>query len=425
MFNFKLNKIKKSPFLNAIFLLTSGSIIAQGIRALGTLGLTRIYSPEIMGIFSYLISISAIFMGSANLRYDVPIVTDPDTNHVFPLIKLSTIVGVIVAFVSSIGFGVYFAMVGKPVYWALLILFNVIAYAIVNTLTAFNNRNKEYKLITSMYVVRTSTQYGLSIILGLICPIAICLLLPYVLGEYMGISRQYKSLKGHIKEVFHSSKQDVKSVAILHKKQPLFSMPALLINSLSYSLITIFIESLFGLETVGYYSISVTLLGVPLAVIGTNISKVFLQRASDEYSNSGTYKLAFNRTFVILFLVAIPMVLIMYFFATPLCSFLFGKGWVSSGIFIKILAPMFGIRFITSALTPAMVIVKKQQVELILQGVFLLSNIASYILTKHYGLGIEGFLSIISVLFSFSYLLYLFFIFIFSRKKINQNNTES
>lgn len=120
---------------------------------------------------------------------------------------------------------------------------------------------------------------------------------------------------------------------------------------------------------------------------------------------------------MILLAIAIPMVLVMYLFATPLCQIIFGKEWGQSGRFIMILAPMFGVRFITSALSPAFTIVKKQQIELILQGVFLMSNIASYIITKYYGLGIEGFLSIISVLFTFSYLLYLCFIFVFSRKK--------
>ncbi len=420
-----IQRIKNSAFIKAVLLLSTGSVLAQGIRAIATPILTRIYSVESMGVYTYLISISAIFMGIANLRYEIPIVTDKDESHVFPLIKLSFIIGVSLTLCSSIGFGFYFFQNGKPIIWSVLIFFNVLAYAITNVLTAYNNRNKEYKLISSMYVIRVGVQYILAILLGLFNPIALFLLVPYVLGEYMGITRQMKSLKGHIGEIARIETPEIKTVGRLHLKQPLFSMPALLANSLSYSLITIFIERLFGLESVGYYSISVSLLGLPLAVIGGNISKVFMQNASNEYSKSGIFKHTFDKTFLILLGIAIPMVLVMYFFSTPLCQLIFGKEWGQSGKFIMILAPMFGIRFITSALSPAFTIVKKQQVELILQGVFLLSNISSYILSKQYGLGIEGFLTSISILFTFSYLLYLFFIFIFSRKIINQNNTES
>ena len=411
-----IERLKKSSFFKAVLLLSSGSIIAQCIRAAATPVLTRIYSPETLGIYTYLISISAIFMWVANLRYEIAIVTDREDSHIFPLIKLSFIIGVLVSIVAALGFGLYFYVKGKPIIWAVLLLFNIVAYSITNVLTAYNNRNKEYKLISSMYVVRTATQYVLAIVLGLLSPVSWFLLIPYVLGEYAGITRQSKSLKGHISNVVHTPRMGLLNVATIHKKQPFFSTPALLANSLSYSLITIFIESLFGLETVGYYSISVSLLGLPLAVIGGNISKVFVQRASSEYSLDGTFKHTFNKTFVVLLSFAVPMVLVMYFFATPLCKVIFGKEWAISGAFIMILAPMFGVRFITSALSPAFTIVKKQQVELFLQGLFLLSNLISYFITKYLGLGIEGFLSIVSGLFSLAYIVYLLFIFLYSRK---------
>ena len=412
-----IDRLKNSPFFKSILLLSSGSIIAQGIRAISTPILTRIYSPESMGIYTYLISISAIFMGIANLRYEITIVTDKEENHVFSLIKLSTLIGVGVSFFAAIGFGVFFYFKGKPVIWAVLLLFNVLAYALTNVLTAYNNRNKEYKLISSMYIVRTASQYILAILLGLINPLSWFLIIPYVIGEFMGISRQSRSLRKYIPDIVSIPNYKLKQVAALHRKQPLFSTPALLANSLSYSLITIFIEGLFGLETVGYYSISVSLLGLPLAVIGNNISKVFVQRASGEYATFGTYKHTFNKTFVILLLIAIPMVLVMYFFATPLCRFIFGSEWIKSGVYIMILAPMFGVRFITSALSPAFTIIKKQQIELFLQGAFLISNLISYFVTKRMGLDVEGFLSIVSGLFSFAYVLYLVFIFLYSRQK--------
>lgn len=412
-----LNKLKNSSFLKAVVLLSSGALVAQGIRAIATPIMTRIYSPETMGIYTYLISVSAIFMGIANLRYDVAIVTDKDDSHIFPLIKLSIIAGVSITIIASLGFGIYFIISGKPIYWAVLLFFNILAYSITNVLTAYNNRNKEYRLISSMYVIRTGFQYILAILLGLVHPIAPFLLIPYVVGEYMGINRQAKSLKGSWRDIFDIEMIRVKEVSTEHKKQPLFSMPALLSNSLSYSLITIFIEGLFGMEEVGFYSISVSLLGLPLAIIGGNISKVFMQRASEEFALSGTFRHTFNKTFIILFGLAIPMVFFMFLGATPICKFIFGQEWAQSGEYIMILAPMFGVRFITSALSPAFTIINKQQTEFVLQAFFLISNIISYIITRQRGLDINGFLTIVSALFSLAYVLYLTFIFLYSRKK--------
>lgn len=411
-----LNSIVKNSFFQSILVLMTGSVIAAGIRAVATPILTRLYSQEAMGAYSYLVSISSIFMGVVNARYDISIVTDSDEKHVFPLIKLSLLIGLITTFVSSLVFTGIFIHNDKPFYWPILFFFNLLAYSIINVLTAYNNRRKEYKVISSVGVLRRSTQYGLAIILGLFFPYSVCLLIPYVIGEFMGITRQFKPLKPYFRLVFQTSTNEVVNVAKLHCKQALFSLPALIANSLSYSLITIFLGQLYDLSTVGLYSISLTLLGIPLGLIGGNVAKVFMQKASSEFKASGKYVHSFNRVFLFLLVIAIPMLIILELFAEPLCSFIFGVEWTMAGIFIKILAPMFAIRFITSALSPVFTIIKKQQLDLVLQVFFLVSNFASFVISKNMGFEAPGFITLISIFFTVSYLLYFFFIFYYSRK---------
>ena len=413
-----IDTISKSQFFRSVIVLMTGSMLAALIRFIATPVLTRLYSQEAMGAYAYLISISSIFMGVVNARYDVPIVTDDKDENVFPLIKLSLSIGLIVTFIASLVFTFIFVHNGKPLYWPFLFFFNVLSYSIINVLTAYNNRNKEYKVISSVGVIRRGTQYGLAIVLGFFLPYSICLLVPYVVGEYMGISRQIKPLRPHIREVFSVDYNQLKEVAKIHWKQSLFSTPALLANSLSYSLITIFMGNLYGMSTVGLYSISMTLLGVPLGLIGGNVAKVFMQKASVEFSKSGVYSRAFNSTFAFLVMIAIPMAMVMIFFGEPICSFIFGKQWAPAGVFIRILAPMFAVRFVTSALSPAFTIIKQQQLDLVLQLAFFASNLVSYFIAKSMGYGPDGFLSLISVLFTISYSVYLFFLFIYSRKRL-------
>ena len=143
------DSISKSTFFRSIFVLMTGSVVAAAIRAVATPVLTRLYSQEAMGAYSYLISISSIFMGVVNCRYDISIVTDSEEKHVFPLIKLSLLIGLTVTVISSLVFTGIFIYNGKPFYWPILFFFNLLAYSIVNVLTAYNNRNKEYKVISS------------------------------------------------------------------------------------------------------------------------------------------------------------------------------------------------------------------------------------------------------------------------------------
>lgn len=406
---------KFSPFVKSIAVLSTGSIIAQGLTAISIPILTHIYGPTSMGEYTYVISICAIFMGVINLRYDIPIVTDEDESNVYPLIKLALLIGISIALVSLVCIGFYFYCTGKPLIWTVYIFFILIAYALVNVLTAFNNRRKHYKIISSVYVVRTAMQDIGGIITGIIKPLSHGLLLAYTLGQYLGIRQQIKPTLGEWEKIWSCSSSRLKHVLYIHKKQPLFSMPALLANSLSYSLIAIFVESLYGLEEVGLYSISMKFLGLPLALFAGNIGKVFTEQASREFTLTHGYYNTYKKTLKLLFIIAIPMVLLLMLLATPICTYVLGEKWTKAGTYIVILAPMFGVRFMTSSVAPAFVIARKQQQEARMQLLFLLSNIISWITAKNMHLDIFGFLTLISGLFTTSYIIYSFYIYKNSR----------
>ena len=414
-----IDRIRKSSFLKSIIILATGSFIAQIIAVACSPILTRIYSPEDMGIFTSIISLTAIFMGVINARYDMSIVTEKEDSNVMPLLQLSFIIGGVVTFFSTIGLGVAVHYQGLSAVWILYVFLILLSYAIINPLTAYNNRLKEYKVISKTYTLRKAIQNLGAIIAGVFTKTGHGLILPYVIGQYLGIDSQSKALRSRKKELFSIDKENVIEVAKLHKNQPLFSLPAQLANSLSYSLITVFVTNLFGLATVGYYAISVKLLGLPLALISGNISKVFVERASVEYKQTGGYRYAFYKTLWILLSISIPMVIILYIVSPTLCEWFLGKGWGVSGDYIRILAPMFGVRFVTSALSPALIIVNKQKFEFLLQLLFLLFNLASYIVAKVFNLDIAGFLIIVNLLFSFAYALYLFMVFRYSNPKNN------
>ncbi|WP_333615741.1 lipopolysaccharide biosynthesis protein [Bacteroides pyogenes] len=414
-----IDKLNKSSFLKNILILATGSFVAQIIAIACSPILTRIYSAEEMGVFTYIISLTAIFMGVINARYDMSIVTEKDDSNIIPLLQLSFIIGLIATVLSTIALGIAIEKQGLSAIWTLYTFFILLSYSIINPLTAYNNRYKEYTVISKTYTLRKTIQNIGAMLAGIITKTGHGLILPYVIGQYLGIDSQSKTLRTRVKELMSLKKKKIIDVAKKHKNQPLYSLPAQLANSLSYSLITVFVTNLFGLATVGYYAISVKLLGLPLALIGSNISKVFVERAAVEYKQFGGYKNSFNKTFLILLVITIPMVIILYIVSPWVCEWFLGKGWGVSGEYIRILAPMFGVRFITSALSPALIIVSKQKFEFLLQLLFLIFNLTSFIIAKVYVLDIEGFLNIVNVLFSLAYALYLHMVYRYSKPRNN------
>ena len=74
-----------NKYLKSLAVLFSGSLIAQGITILFAPVMTRVFSAENLGIYTYLLSIATMFMPIINLRYDMSIVSVKE-DEVFPLI---------------------------------------------------------------------------------------------------------------------------------------------------------------------------------------------------------------------------------------------------------------------------------------------------------------------------------------------------
>lgn len=193
--------LRNNSFFKSILLLTSGSFFAQVITTLSLPILTRVFEPDVIGMNTYIISVAAIFLSVINGRYDVAIVTEKNDDNIFALLKLCILIGVILSVVASLSFGVYFYASGRDVWMALYVFLILLSYALVDTFTAYNNRQKDYKTISSVYVLRNIVQNFGAILGGLIVPSVHSLSLPYTLGLFAGLGRQAKPLRSKLKEI--------------------------------------------------------------------------------------------------------------------------------------------------------------------------------------------------------------------------------
>lgn len=411
----------QSSFLKSVLVLASGSLFAQLITVSASPFLTRLFTPSEIGIYTFVLSVATMFMAVINGRFDMSIVSEEKEEHIYPLIKLSIVISVILSILITIGYIIYIIFISNEyidyLYTAGFMIILLLSYGILNVLTAYNNRKKEYKIMTSVHIIRSFFQNFGAVIMGLFGVGLLGLLFPYTIGQLMGINRQSKSLKPYIKEVKKVTVAEMVKVFKLHYKQPMYSAPALFANSLSYSSITIIIASIFGMSAVGFYSISVRLLGLPLALVSGNVSKVFFEAASREYIETNQFYKSLKKTIIFQTIIAIPMVMLMMFFAPRVFGFVFGEGWEIAGQYVVILAPMFGVRFIVTTISPGLIIANKQNLELIVQLGFIVASAVCFVFTKVANLSIEYYLLWVSLLFSIVYIVFLFLVIKCSKEK--------
>lgn len=401
---------EKSSYLKSIGTLMSGAMVAQIFTMVCSPILTRICSPEVIGVYSLVTGAVTMFGMVMSLRYELCIVSEPDEEKVYPLVKLSILLCVVLSIIITVGYLFYFRTVSSGENFVVLAIITgalVFLMGIINIVTAYNNRQREYTLITKAYAVRVIAQNILNLVAAFCNMGAIGLSFSHLAGYMMGVRGQSVQLWKNKKTVIGTSSESVKQVAVENSKQALLSSPATLANGLSYSLINYFIEALFSTAIVGYYSISYRILGLPITIISGNVSKVFMEKASKEYQEKGNFKDTYKYTVALLTLIGIPMGIIIIIFAPWVCELLFGKGWGLAGEYVRILTPMFICRFIAGGINCSAIIVNQQQYDLFIQVLLTVFSLSMFVVAKIFKLSVESFLLSLNILFSAGYIVYI------------------
>ena len=427
-----MNRLKgifhnNSLYLKALAVLTSGSLVGAVITVLQEIVQTRIFTAEDIGIYTYLLAIPQMFIGIISLRYDVSIVVEKDDHRALALVKLSFFCSVVVSVLVTAFYAVNLLLMDRTYsdYWYVipLIFIMLMGYGLNNILNSYSNRCRDYKMISSTYVIRTLAQRGGVVVLGILFVYVfklsslsvLIMVFCYSVGLYFAIAKQSRTLRTHMKEIHDISFREIIDVMKVHRRQVYYSSPALFINSFSYSIISIIMEKLHDPITLGYYSVSTRVLGMPIMLISGNVAKVYIEEAATEYKNTGKFNRAFMKTFGFLALMALPMFLIMYFLAPPLCGWVFGSGWETAGLYIKILAPMFSFRLIGTAVSQSLVVCNKQGVELIFNICLAAASVLSGVLTVVLHTNVEGFLWLLSITRSLCYIGLIICVYIYSK----------
>lgn len=410
----------KSFYLKSILLLTSGSMLGQIIGFIGSMIMTRLYTTSEIGIMTTIVSISGIFAPVINARFDFALVKEQKEEYIFALVKMSIYIGVIMSMLISLASYIYFTGIDgfiSPTVSVFFVFLILVIQAFSNVFKSYNNNIGDFKTMTSVIVLRRFAEEISMAIFGLMGWKAIGLLVSRVIGQYFGMKREIVNIKKFFKPIISVQWKCVQEAYKTHKRQLYYSAPAALMNAGSYSLISLIVGKYFGLEMLGIYAISFAVLGLPLSVISGNVSKVYFSEASKEYAIKGTFNESTKKTLGFLMIIAVVLFFVMYYLFPILVPVIYGEKYKMAGFMIRILAPMFAVRFVSSAINTGLVVCNKQNFELIIQIMFMLSVALLAFLCNNRLLTISTFLLGVSLTYSIVYLVNLVSIYYFSKSK--------
>ncbi|HDJ1647474.1 TPA: type 8 capsular polysaccharide synthesis protein Cap8K, partial [Staphylococcus aureus] len=173
---------------------------------------------------------------------------------------------------------------------------------------------------------------------------------------------------------------------------------------------------------VGIYGMAIRVLGIPVTIISLGLSKIFMQQANDYYIERGNFRnllLKFSSTLVI---VSIILYVPLYLFSEELVNILLGHSWVDAITVIKIVIPLFVIRLIVSTVSLSVIVLQKQQLELILQALFLIGTTVTFVISKMLNLTFLNFVSINTAVLIVSYMIFFIALYYFAKNKQFKNS---
>ncbi len=358
----KLSKNKK----NVAKILT-GTFLAQGISLITLPIFTRIYGAEVFGTLALLSAISIIINSFSDLGLTNAIMTEDSEKRVIKIYKVISSIVAPISLFTGILIVFYHGIFLPKLEVNVLFLFS---FVVISTFTSkqihvcytWLNRNERYNILMKNPLISGIILGAVGISLGLMGFVKYGYFIASILGQIATLIHMKRFLP---KNMFTLNVQDYRDVVTTNRKFVVFQLPTNILVSFKNQLPQLLISTLWGVGMLGYYSITVRLLQLPIKLIANSLGRVFFQTTSVMYregKNIGDYvyktittamKIGFLPMFILMSLGDIIVVTIL------------GTDWEIAGYFIQILSIQYFFMFLTFTTRGVSITIGKQKYAMI------------------------------------------------------------
>ena len=363
-----LNKLKlNSEFSRNVLTLMTGTTIAQAIPIAISPILTRIYTPEDFGVFALYIGIVNFIAIVATARYEMAIVLPKSEKEAINILALSILITIIIVFIITviiIFFKEYILSalnantLGNLLY---LVPLSIFLSGLAQSFNYWSNRKEYFKNISN-------AQISQSISVGIFQPlfkfigINSGLILGNIVGRFVSVFvLMNKFFKNDTTLLQYVKKEVIIEQMIKYKDFPLINSLHAFSDIARNSGSVMLISSFFGTTVLGFYSLSLRVLQVPIGIIGSALGQVLYKKFTTLHNDGKNLYPYVKNVVMKLFLIAVPSFGLLFFIAPELFAFVFGEKWRVAGEYSRLLIPYLFINFLISPISQIPIILKKQK----------------------------------------------------------------
>ena len=244
-----------------------------------------------------------------------------------------------------------------------------------------------------------------------------------IIGEFIGkfftaLISLFSIFKFNKKILSYTNINEYKVAYIKYRNFPRFMLPDQLINTIGGSIHVYIIGIYFSALELGYLSMALSLLTVPVTVISAAIKDVFRQKANELYLATGSCRELYIKLFKPIFISGLFLFVSIYFIVPYAFPLFLGDKWVMAGRYAQYLMPLFFLNFVSMSLGGVLIIANQIRVSLYWQIYNTATTIISLLVGALYFKDIKFTLILLMFAKSSSYLIYIILSYNFSKKQV-------
>lgn len=355
-----MKKFQLSEKMKNVTKISSGTILGQIISIVTLPFIARIYSVEVIGIWTTITAFANIIqnitdMGMANALMIC------DRKRVPVLFNIIVRINLILSVLSGGVVFLYYLLIGESIEYAAMLCVMLVIYAFalknINIYGIVLNRDKQYDVLMKNPVIRFASTAVISIGLGML-GIESGYYIGTIMGQVLPLIHMQKYVPGHekIKGV-----KPYKEAILENMDFVKYQLPASVTVTLRTEIPNLLIGALFGNTVLGYFSISQKLLTIPVTFLGQSLGTVFYQSiASMKRKGEEIGQFVAKNIRRGMIVACVPMIFLAAY-GDAAISIFFGMEYVIGGVICRIIVYRSLFNFISTATRGIDIVLNKQQ----------------------------------------------------------------
>lgn len=406
--------IPRGNIAKSVLILSSGTAIAQMITAVSMPIVTRLYTPEMIGVISIYLSFFSFWMTLISWRYESALLIAKDeleSHHIFRLGAILVAVTALLA-IPTLGLLQYFKVLGfdvLPSWSSLVVSISSIGFGWFMLYRSWLLRLGETKTISIASIGRAGSHASFRVFAGALNFGVIGLFIAEIIGTWSALGVVRRNIKNLlVEEIPRWSVTSIKIVAIRYRNYVYFELPSSLINQLAIVLPIPLVGGLYGAQAAGWFGLARLLYAIPNGQIGKSVADVFqmeLGKAVREKNYKRGEKLFYKFSVRLALFGLIPLVFAVVI-APPTVPYIFGEQWTEMGVIVAHIAPWMYSALIVGSMSRALSVLEKQHWKLLYDVSALCIVLISYLYTKNIQGNLIWFIDLLSIGLSLNYFIY-------------------